>query len=59
MCKTYKTAYGNSVAKVSGLTYTIKEMKAYEAELISRLKDAQIDGSRAVRYPSRNTDYNT
>lgn len=41
--QTYKTAYGNSVAKVSGLTYTIKEMKAYEAELISRLKDAEID----------------
>ncbi len=41
--QTYKTAYGNSVAKVSGLTYTIKEMKAYEVELITRLKDAQID----------------
>lgn len=40
--KTYKTAYGNSVMKVQQLNYTVKELKAYETELIERLKQASI-----------------
>ena len=38
----YKTAYGHSAAKVEALTYTVKELKAYEPKVITVIKEANI-----------------
>jgi hypothetical protein len=46
--KSYKTAFGNSAAKVEALNYKISEMKEYESELIQTIKELKLKPKNVI-----------